>query len=312
MKLSVVIPAYNESENIQHTLAELNAVIVLNEHIAAAEYIVVDDCSDDDTYEKVVQLSSQFSNVFCIKFSRRSGSHAAIRAGLQKCSGDMALCISADGQDDPVIFDRMIQKVVDQGCEVVWGVRENRDEPFLQKIYAILFYKILVRVTSTSRSKIDLANADFYLLGRKIINAINECAERNTSLFGLIVWLGFKQDSVVYKRRERRSGKSKWNFKSKTKLAFDWIIAFSGLPLKMMTYLGFLFSILGLLYALVLIWLGISGKTTPGWAEEVILSLIIGGVQMMMLGVLGEYIWRNLDESRKRPLYFIEKTNMHL
>jgi len=154
-----------------------------------------------------------------------------------------------------------------------------------------------------------LANADFYLLDRKVVNAINTCGERNTSLFGLLIWLGFNQDSVTYQRRARMSGKSKWNFKSRLRLATDWIIAFSGIPLRFVTYLGIFISLLGFVYALgVFINVFLFGSPVQGWASLMVVILFLSGIQMILLGTFGEYLWRNLDESRKRPLYFLEKS----
>jgi dolichol-phosphate mannosyltransferase len=160
--------------------------------------------------------------------------------------------------------------------------------------------------TSNDLLNIDLSNADFYLLSRKTVNAINQCQERNTSLFGLIIWLGFKQTGVTYKRRERFSGKSKWNFSSRMRLAKDWIIAFSGIPLKMITYIGIGTAILGFAYAIFIFICALLKYTTPGWAEAVIITLVVCGAIMTMLGVMGEYMWRTLEETRTRPLYFIE------
>ncbi len=161
-------------------------------------------------------------------------------------------------------------------------------------------------VANKENEHINLAHADFYLLSRKVANAINQCKEQNTSLFGLIVWLGFKQDFVEYERRERISGKSKWNFKSRTKLAKDWIIAFSALPLKLITYVGIIAAVIGFGYALFILVYTLLGYAKPGWAENAILILLSGGILMIMLGIIGEYLYRTLDESRNRPLYFIE------
>ena len=197
---------------------------------------------------------------------------------------------------------------IKNGKQIVWGVRIKRDEPFLYKQFALLFYKLL-KLFISKDNKIDLANADFYLLERKVVDAINSCRERNSSLFGLIAWIGFKQDEVKYHRKERILGKSKWSFRSKMRLVLDWIIAFSGIPLKLISIFGILIALIGLLYALYIIYLSLSGLTTPGWAETVILILILGGIQMVMIGVIGEYLWRTLDESRNRPVFFIEETN---
>lgn len=305
MFLSVVIPAYNEGQNIPRIVAELSRQISGIPDITQSEIIICDDHSSDDTLRAVEQLCNP--NVKCVRLSRRSGSHVAIRAGLSVARGDAVLCISADGQDDPAALPKMIQKIK-EGKQIVWGVRSSRDEPFFKKLFAQLFYKLL-SLFFAKENKIDLASADFYLLDRKVVDALNSCPERNTSLFGLIAWIGFKQDEVKYQRRERAIGESKWNFKSKMRLVFDWVIAFSGLPLKLISAFGILIALIGFLYAMVIIYLSLSGRTTPGFAETVILMLLLGGIQMIMIGVIGEYLWRTLDESRKRPVFFIEATS---
>lgn len=304
MYISVVIPAYNESLNIPIIVDSIINSIKAVPDIHQYEILFCDDHSSDKTYEAVMACNDE--NIKCIRLSRRSGSHSAIRAGLAHSKGQAVLCVSADGQDDPSALSNMIQKIK-EGFQIVWGVRTNRDEPFLNKQLAIIFYKLLSYFVA-NENNIDLANADFYLLDRRVVNAINSCQERNTSLFGLIAWIGFKQAEVKYERKERKIGKSKWNFNSKMKLAFDWIMAFSGLPLKLISFLGLMFAGLGFIYALLIILLSIFNYTTPGWAETAILILLLGGIQMVMIGVIGEYLWRTLDESRKRPLYFVEQT----
>lgn len=305
MYLSIVIPAYNEVQNIPRIVDELLCQISGITVISRSEIIICDDHSIDDTFQAVKEL--KVPNLKCVRLSRRSGSHVAIRAGLSVAQGDAVLCLSADGQDDPAALPKMIQKIK-AGKQIVWGVRSSRNEPFFKKQFARLFYKLL-NLFFTKEKNIDLANADFYLLDRKVVDALNSCPERNTSLFGLIAWIGFKQDAVEYQRRERAIGKSKWNFKSKMRLVFDWIIAFSGLPLKLISVFGIIIAFSGFLYALLIIYLSLSGRTTPGFAETVILVLLLGGIQMIMIGVIGEYLWRTLDESRKRPVFFIEETS---
>lgn len=307
MFLSVVIPAYNESKNIQVVIPELVKTIQNTIGIEKFEIIIVDDHSDDNTYACVKELSLE--NIRGLRLSKRSGSHIAIRTGIKESRGDCVLCISADGQDDPSILSEMVQKLKD-GSNIVWGVRKSRNEPFLQKNLAKGFYNLLKLFVGQKESNINLANADFYLLDRKIIDAVNSCNERNTSLFGLLVWLGFNQTEVEYERKERRYGKSKWNFSSRLKLAIDWIVSFSAIPLKLILFLGIIVSLIGFIYALVILVLALLKKTVPGFAENIIIMLFLGGIQLMMIGVIGEYLWRTLDETRNRPISFIEKDSI--
>jgi len=305
MKLSVVIPAYNEGGNIAHTLQELGeAVNTCREMVTACEILVIDDHSSDDTFARATATALPHLRV--VRLSRRSGSHMAIRAGLSFATGDTVLCISADGQDDPLVLCHMLARW-HQGDAIVWALRKTRaDEPLGQRLFARTFYYLL-GLFSSNAANLDLARADFYLLDRAVVQAINNCPERNTSLFGLIAWLGFQQGGVEYERKKRRAGKSGWNLSSRLRLATDWIVAFSGVPLKLMTVAGFLIAGLGFLYALLVIARSLLlGSPLVGWSSTMTAILLLGGGQMMMLGILGEYLWRTLDESRARPGFFIE------
>lgn len=304
MFISVVIPVYNEKGNILTVCREIKDIISkLNfRKKVTCEIIIVDDHSEDMTSDFVKKILDK--KIKIIRLNKRSGSHVALRAGIDYSKGDMVLCLAADGQDNPEMLQTMINKIL-RGQDIVWAVRKNRDEPFFQKFLAEFFYKIL-DMGNDNEYKINVTNADFFLMNRKFVDAVKKCRERNTSLFGLLIWLGFKQDFVFYERRKRFVGESKWNFKSRLNLAKDWIIAFSGLPLKIIMIFGFIMAFLGLGYAFFIFFYAILGYSKPGWAESVIIVLISSGVQMIMIGVIGEYLWRNLDETRNRPLYFIE------
>jgi dolichol-phosphate mannosyltransferase len=305
MKLSVVIPAYNEEKNIAFTLDELLATIDVFGDIKQTEIIVIDDHSADSTFNVVSAFAGK--GVRCIRLSRRCGSHTALRAGTKEATGDAVLFISADGQDDPACLKNMLDKWR-KGAKIVWALRKNRnDEPWHIRKTAKLFYKLLNWINGDRVDTIDLSRAGFYLLDREVVNAINSCLEKNTSLFGLITWLGFSHNFVEYERRQRKHGKSKWNFRRRLRLALDWIVAFSGLPLKIMSLIGIIVASFGFLYAIFIIIMAVKGRPATGWASMMVVILVLGGTQMIMLGIIGEYLWRNIEESRNRPLYFIEK-----
>jgi len=308
MNLSVVIPVYNESENIRTTMQELFSVANKIPDIAGIQIVVVDDHSSDGTYDVAKELNDP--RIICLRLSRRSGSHIALRAGIRESTGDAALCISADGQDNFSCLGGMLEKWR-AGSSIVWGLRQNRQgEPWYIRKPAQIFYRVLLRLLNSDEQKIDLSRADFFLMDRVIMDAVNACPERNTSLFGLLAWLGFKQDFTEYERRPRLSGKSKWNFKSRLNLAKDWIIAFSGLPLRLASSAGMAMAILGALAAAyIIIDKFFFSNIIPGWTSIVVLILIMGGIQLIILGIIGEYLWRTLDETRARPLFFIEKSN---
>ena len=305
MKLTIIIPTHNEKENIKITIEELIAVVDSISIVNELNILVVDDHSSDKTYELVDQMNDP--RIQCFRLSKRVGSHIALRAGLKQSMGDAVLCISADGQDDPSCLSEMLEKC-STGTNIVWALHNRRtEESWFARKTAQLFYAVLYWLSDTENRKIDLSHANFFLLDKAVINAVNSCPERNTSLFGLIAWLGFNQDYIEYERLPRRLGKSKWGLRSRFRLARDWIAAFSGLPLKLMSLVGFFVALSGFLYALYVIFNASSGNPIDGWSSIMVAVLILGGIQMIMLGVVGEYLWRNLDESRERPLYFIEK-----
>ena len=301
--LSVVIPAYNESESLPWFLQELQEIIAPSPWIEDYEIWVIDDHSTDGTFQLIRSLANP--KIRGVRLNRRSGSHIAIRAGLDCAQGNATLCLSADGQDNPQILNEMLKKL-EAGAHIVWGVRQRREESWISRFFARAAYRLISLMVNSNISQETLSNADFYLLSKKAVEAIKQCPERHTSLFGLILWLGFKQDFVRYERRPRKSGESKWSFHGRLRLLADWVIAFSGIPLKLISFFGMLTATLGFFYAFFVLGYTLLGYAKPGWAETVFLILILGGAQMMMLGVIGEYLWRTLDETRSRPLFFIE------
>lgn len=305
MILSVVIPAYNECDSIRQTIAQLREAILKAEQISDYEIIVVDDHSSE-SLDRILHQELD-PKIRCLRLSRRSGSHTAIRAGLSVSKGNAVLCISADGQENPVVIPQMLEQWR-QGNQIVWGLRRKREkEGVLYQIFTLLFYKLLALLTERKDCTIDLNRADFYLLDRQVVNELNRLSENYTSLFGLIAWIGYQQSSVEYERRERLFGRSKWRFRARMRLAKDWIIAFSGLPLKSMVIVGFAIAGLGFFFAVftALRTLFI-GNPISGWSSLMIVILILGGFQLLTLGILGEYLWRTLEETRRRPIYFIE------
>lgn len=306
MDISVLIPAYNESDNIKNTIEEVLSVVKKISEIDNTQIIVIDDHSSDNTYEIAKQM-----NVSCLRLSRRSGFHVAVRAGMMHVKGDAAIYISADGQEDISCLEEMLIKW-QKGAQTIWALRKNRgNEPRYIRKPAELFYRVLNNLLEDKNHKVDVEKADFALMDRKVVEAFNSCLERNTSIPGLLSWFGFRQDFVEYERRERLHGKSKWSFRSRMRLAKDWIVAFSGLPLKFMTIVGGFVAVTGFMYAIFLIVNSFFRNPIEGWSSTMVVILLLGGLQMIMFGIVGEYLWRNLDESRRRPLYFIEKSTIN-
>jgi len=305
MNLSIIIPAYNETSNIEVTIRELLDAVKKIPWVEHVRVTVIDDHSSDDTYDVCGRMKN--AQVTCLRLSKRCGSHVALRAGLKEAGGDAVLCVAADGQEDPKAVKDMLLKWKN-GTRVVWALRKDRkNEPWYIRKPAQVFYRIMFWLAGTEFKQVDLYRADFFLLDKAVVAAINSCPERNTSLMGMLVWLGFDQDCVEYERRTRHSGLSKWTLSGRLHLARDWVVAFSGVPLRLMSILGFFIAVFGFTYGIYVVINSILGQPVHGWSSTITAVLLLGGIQMIMLGIIGEYLWRNLDESRKRPLYFVER-----
>jgi len=303
MLLSIVTPAYNEAENLPRLYERLCGL----DWPALGldwEWVVVDDHSRDGTPAVLRDLVSRDPRVRTIRFSRNFGSHAACTAGLEHARGDAAIVMAADLQDPPEAIPALVEKW-SGGSDVVWAVRCAREGESLRTLAsARLFYALMRRVTSLEMPP---AGVDFFLVNRAVIDALKAAPERNTSLIGQIQWLGFNQVSLEYTKQARATGRSKWTFSKKLKLSVDWLVGFSYFPIRFMSALGVLFAVAGFLYALFLtlrrfIWV----VPVEGWTSLICVLLITSGVQLVMLGVLGEYLWRTFDASRQRPRYVIE------
>lgn len=306
--LTVVIPALNEQDTIRPIVDRIIRVTSGIRSLRRTEIIVIDDHSSDATFEIVREMGKTNSKVACLRLSRRSGSFNAIRAGIAWCSGDAVVCLSADGQDPPELLPEMVARWIG-GSQVVWATRRSREtEPLRVRFFAQAFYRVLKLVSDSVDRRVDLSRADFFLIDRKVADAVNSCSERNTSLFGLLAWMGFHQEEIEYDRPERTVGTSRWNFRMRFRFASDWIVAFSGLPLRLMTWLGGLVAFGGLLLMGFVLYVAFT-EDVQGWASIMSVVVTLGGCQMIMLGIIGEYLWRNLDEARNRPNYFIERTS---
>lgn len=298
--ISVVVPVYNEETNIQPFYAALTKAIA---GLAADfEVIFVDDGSADRSFELIAELARQDKRVKALRFSRNFGSHPALTAGLRQASGDAAVIISVDLQDPPELIGAFIERW-QQGYQVVWGTRESRDDPRGKKLLANGFYWLIRRIAIPEYPR---EGMDCGLLDRKVLEAFNSFAEVSRIVTTLLVWSGFRQTVVPYHRRARLSGYSKWSLGKRVKAAIDIIVSFSYLPIRFMSYLGIFISCISFLYAAFLIvrrvFLGMGGS---GWPSVMVAILFLGGIQLIMLGILGEYIWRTSEQVRARPLYIV-------
>jgi dolichol-phosphate mannosyltransferase len=303
--VSVVTPAYNESANLAAMHERLRTV--LDAEGADWEWLIVDDSSRDDTFAVAARLAESDRRIRVFRFSRNFGSHMAVMCGLDHALGACAVAMASDQQDPPETIPALLAEWR-AGNHIVWAVRASRDGESRATLAFARFYYWMMRRIAGLRT-MPAAGADFLLLDRRAIDAVCSFREHNASFFALVTWMGFRQASVAYAKQARKHGRSGWTFRKKLKLVVDSLTSFSYLPIRAMSYVGMLVAIVGFIYggivglrALVL------GTTVEGWTSIMVAVLFLGGGQMFLLGVLGEYIWRGLDESRRRPRYLIERT----
>jgi glycosyltransferase involved in cell wall biosynthesis len=303
-RLSVITPAYNEADNLP--LLHRRISTVLDSLEVDWEWIVVDDHSADDTFTTIADIAKQDSHVQVIRFARNFGSHKAMLCGLDHAKGDCSIVLAADLQDPPETIPPLLAKW-HEGAQVVWAARAGREGEKASKVgLARLYYLLMRRVVGLK--EIPSMGADFFLIDRSVMDALRQFNESNASILALITWMGFRQTTITYDKRARKHGRSGWTLEKKLKLALDSITSFTYLPIRLMSYVGLVVAMLGFLYAVVVIINALAGHAVQGWASLMVVLLVIGGIQMLMMGVLGEYVWRALDEARQRPRYLIEAT----
>jgi len=302
-KLSIIIPVYYNEQNIPFLFDKLNEEILSNQNYDY-ELIFVDDGSGDNSYGELLKLKNKNSKVKLIKLSRNFGSHTAILAGLTNATGDCATVISADLQDPPGIINRMFEKWT-EGNKVVLAVREDREESFAQKLFSNTYYKLMRRYALSNMPE---GGFDCFLIDKQVVNILKNIQEKNTTIMGLILWAGFKTEKIYYVRKEREIGKSRWTMAKKIKLFIDSFLAFSYVPIRFMSMIGLIVSLVAFLTGgYLIINKLINGVDVQGWTSLMVVFLFVAGIQMIMIGIIGEYLWRNMDESRKRPVFIIEE-----
>lgn len=299
--ISCIVPVYNEANNIAEFLLALHQQ--LQKTVSDFEIIVVDDGSKDETVNIVMSLADAYP-IKLLKFSRNFGKETALTAGLAHSSGDAVIMIDADFQHPVELIPTFLEKWR-EGYAMVYGVRTNRDdETRLKRFFANNFYKFLSRVTKTN---IPNGAGDFRLLDRKVVDALNKFEERGRFMKGLYSWVGFKSLAVPFTVQQRAGGKSSWKFTRLTELALTGITLFSDVPLRVWSFVGFVVSLISLLYGLYIITKTlIFGVDVPGFATIVVAIMFFGGIQLLSIGILGEYLARVFNEVKHRPLYIIE------
>lgn len=297
---SIVTPAYNESKNLPLLYERIRHA--LGQH--KWEWIIVDDHSSDSTFEKIRELNANDPKVRGIRLSRNFGSHAAIRCGIENATGKFVVILTGDLQDPPELIPNLIEQW-EKGYQVVLAIRTKRPkESWFNRVSAHLFYWVGKRFLGFKG--FESTGSDYFLLDRVVVESIRKFQESNVNLIALISWIGFRQTTIKYEKTVRVHGESGWTFEKRLKLFIDSIASFSYLPIRLLTYFGLAVSFIGFTYATLIMFNAFSGVRPQGWASLMVVVLFLSGVTMIMLGLLGEYLWRTLDESRKRPSYLIE------
>ena len=300
-KISIIIPVYYNADTLMLLYEDMKAKILST--LGDYEIVMVDDGSGDDSWDVMNKIRDLDDNVKLVRLSRNFGEHAAILAGLSNCTGDCAVTKQADLQEDSELIVRMYEKWK-EGNKVVLAVRAERDEPAVKKFFANLYYSI---VRKTIDSKMPKGGFDCYLLDRQAIEVLMRLDEKNSSLSLQVLWIGFKSDNVYFHRKDREVGESRWTFSKKFKLVVDSMMSFSYFPIKFMSGVGFVMACLAFVWIIeVVIEFFAIGTPVRGWSTLMILVLFSAGMILLMLGVLGEYLWRTLDATRNRPVFIVD------
>lgn len=300
--VSVVIPALNEADNVPALLSRVSDLADSNPGVDF-ELVLVDDGSTDDTAEVARTKAPGTFPVTTVELSRNFGSHQAISAGLRACRGDAAVVLGADGQE-PVSLVAQFLGAWHQGYDVVWGVRRSRTRSWRSELPSKAFSYLFTKYA-------DLADyppegPSGVLIDRAVLDELNQLTESNRNVLALIAWLGFRQTRVTYDQLPREHGESRWTPRKMIKLAVDSLIQFSSMPLRLCTFTGVGVAGIGFLYAIALVVMRLAGVSTPsGWPTLLVVILLLGGFQLLVIGIMGEYLWRGVEEARRRPLYVV-------
>ncbi len=307
LRLSVIIPCYNEEDVISTTFDRLMGVINTNGYHTNYEVIFIDDGSRDGTLSILEERAATNPNIKLLSFSRNFGHQPAVCAGICEATGDVAIIIDADLQDPPELFPDIIAKYKETQANVVYCVRQNREGVgFLKKLAYKGFYRT---VNYLSEVDLPLDSGDFRLIDRHVIDAFKQFREKNKYVRGIISWMGFSQTPFYYNRPGRAGGETKYSLRKLLHLASIGMFYFSKKPLKLALNLGLVSILIGLILTTIVIVEKINGdlEEVPGWASLIITIIFFGGVQLITVGVLGEYIGNIFDEVKDRPEYIVKK-----
>lgn len=301
-KLSIVVPVYYNEDTLMDLYEDMRAKIL--DALGEYEIVFVDDGSKDRSWEIMNQIRSRDSHVRLVKLSRNFGEHAALLAGLSVCTGDCAVTKQADLQEDSELILEMYDSWK-KGNKVVLAVRRSRDENRVKVFLANLYYVLVRKLVNKN---MPAGGCDCYLIDRKVIEVLERLDEKNSSLTLQVLWAGFQTDMVYFDRRDREKGESKWTFAKKFKLVMDSMMSFSYIPIRFMSVVGVLFNIgAAILFISVMAEYFTAGTPIAGWSSLMCVILCSAGLILLMLGILGEYLWRTLDAARTRPPFIIDE-----
>lgn len=306
-KISIIIPCYYNEHNIPVTTATLFANEALFPVGTEFEYVLVDDGSGDNTYQALLQVKQQFSSkVIIVKLSGNFGSYNAIQAGMRYATGDCTVVIGADLQDPPELMVEMFA-YWQQGLKLVLANRQEREDGLITKTLSNTYQRLMQKYALPNLPK---GGFDYCLFDKQLREQVVQLAESNTNSLYLLLWLNYPYVSIPYTRKARTIGKSRWTFRKKMKLFIDSFVSFSYTPLRLITLTGLGLGIIALGYAIYVIGARLSGSIdVEGWTSMMVVFLLISSFQMIALGIIGEYLWRSLDASRKRPPYIIDSVS---
>jgi glycosyltransferase involved in cell wall biosynthesis len=301
-KLSIITPVYYNAESLDELYGRLTKLAQTHPSLEL-EMLFIDDGSGDSSYDVLRRIAANDKRVVILKLSRNYGAFNACLAGLTRATGECAVIISADLQDPPELIAEMYERWL-RGTKVVMAVRAKREEPFAKVLFSKVYYRVFRSLVNIAMPR---GGFDFVLIDRLVINVLCAMQEKNTTLMGLILWSGFKREEIPYTRMERRHGRSRWSLGKKVNYFVDSLLAFTKLPIRLLTLLGLLIALMSLLGIVYILIVTLTGRVTvAGWASVMIVMFFMFSIMMIGLGILGEYVWRGLDEARKRPSFIIE------
>ncbi len=303
-KVSIIIPVYNEEENLRPLMNVIKAMSLASADNFDFEVVFIDDGSSDSSLNVLKELFENNDNVRVVSITKNSGSHIACHAGLEYATGDYFAVIAADMQDPPSIIPEMI-KMMKDGVKIVWGVRRSREDLLSVKLFSKIYYILMKRYVFDN---IPEKGADTFLIDMDARNLILKLDEKDTSIFGLLLWSGYSQVFYEYDKKKRERGKSKWTFGKKFKLFIDSFVSFSYLPVRLISVMGIFTSFVAVLIAVHTLWDWYTTRNAPrGYPTMMLVILTLSSIQFLILGVLGEYLWRAFEHIKGRPLYIVKE-----